>query len=66
MQGIMRSCKGKTFSGYTMHHPNGLALSINYDFDSASKSGLRGKEKGYFRRERKVGILHSVPRELLL
>lgn len=32
-------------SGHAMHHPNGPALSINYDFDSASKSGLRGKEK---------------------
>lgn len=29
------------------------------------KSGLRGKEKGHFRHERKVGILHFVPRELL-
>lgn len=45
MQGIMRSCKGRAFSGYTRHHPNGPALSINYDFDSASKSGLRGRGK---------------------
>lgn len=56
----------KTSSEYTMHHPNGPALSINYGFDSASKSGLRGKEKGHSQQERKVGILCFVPRELLL
>lgn len=66
MQEIVRSCKGRAFSGYTMHHPNGPALSINYDFDSLSKSGLRGEEKGHLRHERKVGILRFVPRELLL
>lgn len=49
-----------------MHHPNGPALSINYGFDSASKFGLRGKEKGHSQQERKVGILCFVPRELLL
>lgn len=68
MQGIMRSCKERVFSGYTMHHPNGPALSINYDFGSASKSGLSGggEEKGHLRHERKVGILRFIPRELLL
>lgn len=66
MQGLMRSWKERVFSGYTMHHPNGPALSINCDFDSASKSGLSGEEKGHLRHERKVGILRFVPRELLL
>lgn len=47
-QGIMRWCEGKNifFSGYSVYDPNSLALPINYGFNSASKSGLKGNKKG--------------------
>lgn len=40
-----------------MHHPNGPALSVNYAFDSASETGLRGKEKGHSQQGRKWPFL---------
>lgn len=59
--GVMRLCEGEKHLVDTMHHPNGPALSINYAFDSASKSGLRGKEKRTLTTGKKVGILSFVP-----